>query len=195
MSQYTIFNIKGSFLSVFLHPRPLSGQKLKSQGQGSGKISLRQFKGNPPFFYQPKTLIGSNQRWTSNLKKIATREVHFFWKNLIFSEKMQNFHKYFFLKISTLNIKIWVEGCSLVYSDPLKVFPLSHSGFGNFHFFSDPKIGQNQKFAQNPPKHAQNFFPPRTPLDTCRRSLFYRKKLKTQNHMVNHGLSGNGTNC
>ena len=158
MPQYTIFNIKGSFLSVFLHPRPLSGQKLKSQGQGSEKISLRQFKGKPPFVYEPKTLIGSNQRWTSNLKEIATREVDYFLKNSIFSTKMQNFQKYFFFKISTLNIKIWVEGCSLVYSDPLKVFPLSHSGFGNFRFFSDPKIGQNRKFAQNPPKHARNFF-------------------------------------
>ena len=158
MPQYTIFNIKGSFLSVFLHPRPLSGQKLKSQGQKLGKISLRQFKGKVSFFYWPKTLIGSNQRWTSNLKEIATREVHYFLNNLNFSEKKQNFQKNFFFKISTLNIKIWVEGCSLVYSDPLKVFPLSHSGFGNFRFFSDPKIGQNRKFAQNPPKHAQNFF-------------------------------------
>ncbi len=159
MSQYTIFNIKGSFLSVILYPRPLRGQKLKSQGPVSEKISLRQVKGTPPFVYEPKTLIGSNQRWTSNLKEIATREVDYFLKNSIFSTKIQNFQKYFFFfKISTLNIKIWVEGCSLVYSDPLKVFPLSHSGFGNFRFFSDPKIGQNRKFAQNPPKHAQKFF-------------------------------------
>jgi hypothetical protein len=79
-------------------------------------------------------------------------------RNLIFSLKTQNFEKNVFFQISTFGIKIWLEGCSLVYSAPLKVFSLRRSVIGKISFFRDPKIGQNRKFAQNPSKKFQNFF-------------------------------------
>ena len=128
MSQQTIFRNKGSFLKKFLHLRPLNGRKLKSQGQKLEKNSLRQFKAKLSLVYWPKILIGSNQGWSLNLNQFAMGEHGFFLQNLIFSVKMQ--------------------GCSLVHSDPLKVFSLRHNDFGNFHFSGTQKLAK----IENSPK-------------------------------------------
>ena len=130
----------------------------KVRARGQKKFHYANLRENPPLFMSQKHLLGQIRGGRQIWRKSLRGKLTIFWKIWFLAQKCKISKNDFFFKISTFNIKIWVEGCSLVYSDPLKVFPLSHSGFGNFCFFSDPKIGQNRKFAQNPPKHARKFF-------------------------------------
>ena len=167
----------------------------KVRARGQKKFHYANLRENPPFFMSQKHLLGQirggRQIWRKSLRGKLTifRKIWFLAQKCKISKN--DFISRFQLKISKYGLRdaVW---CIRTH---WKCFRWATVALEIFVFSVTPKLAK----IENLPKIHQNtleiFFPPRTPFDTCRRSLFYRKKLKTQNHMVNQGLPGNGTNC
>ena len=87
----------------------IKAKKLKNHGQRALKTVVREKDQHPPFFYEPKLLLGSSYDYPLRFRKIAMQAHGHFLTYLIFKAHSAKFSKKFFFS----NFQFWALSIAL----------------------------------------------------------------------------------